>query len=306
MIANRLKKNLKSRKPWLNEKIEAFRLYDRDIPEYPFIVEIFQNKAVVWKKTDEHIDKGKEHHFNELIDAIEEVMAIEKENIHIKERARQTGLDQYEKLDRKRNYFTVEEYNAKYLVNLDDYLDTGLFLDHRPLRKDIQKIKDGEAKKMLNLFCYTGSVSVSAALSGFITTSIDMSKTYLEWTKENFKENQIELGQHRFIREDVLAWLKSESDEKYDLIFFDPPTFSNSKKMEDTFEVEKDHVWMIKSCMNRLTPEGLLYFSNNKRKFKLSDKIEKDFLVQDVTEKSIPPDFHDKKIHSLFKIRHKK
>ena len=104
----------------------------------------------------------------------------------------------------------------------------------------------------------------------------------------------------------MLAWLKSESDEKYDLIFFDPPTFSNSKKMEDTFEVEKDHVWMIKSCMNRLTPEGLLYFSNNKRKFKLSDKIEKDFLVQDVTEKSIPSDFHDKKIHSLFKIRHKK
>jgi len=306
MIANRLKKNLKSRKPWLNEKIEAFRLYDRDIPEYPFIVEIFQNKAVVWKKTDEHIDKGKEHHFSELIDAIEEVMAIEKENIYIKERSRQSGLEQYEKLDRKKHYFSINEYNAKYLVNLNDYLDTGLFLDHRPLRKDIQKLKNAENKKMLNLFCYTGSVSVSAALSGHITTSIDMSKTYMEWTKENFKENGINLDQHQFIREDVLAWLRGEDQSKYDLIFFDPPTFSNSKKMEETFEVEKDHIWMIKACMEKLNPGGLLYFSNNKRKFKLDNDLENKFLVQDVTEKSIPHDFHDKKIHHLFKIRHKK
>lgn len=306
MIKNRLKKNLKSRKPWLNEKIEAFRLYDRDIPEYPFIVEIFKDQAVVWKKTDDQIDKGKEHHFQELLEAIEEVMGISKENIQIKERSRQSGAEQYEKLNRKKDTFTVNEFKAKYLVNLHDYLDTGLFLDHRPIRKEIQKMKVAQDKSMLNLFCYTGSVSIAAALAGFKTTSIDLSKTYLDWTSQNFEVNQIDQKHHQIVRADVLDWLKQEIDQTYDLIFFDPPTFSNSKKMEDTFEVEKDHIWMIKSCMNRLNPDGVLYFSNNKRKFKLASEIREEYQVFDITEKSIPPDFHDKKIHHLFKIGHKK
>lgn len=306
MIQNRLKKNLKSRKPWLTEKIEAFRLYDRDIPEYPFIVEIFKDQAVVWKKTDEQIDKGKEHHFQELLEAIEEVMGISKKSIHIKERNRQSGAEQYEKLNRKKDTFTVNEFKAQYLVNLHDYLDTGLFLDHRPLRKEIQKIKDAKDKSMLNLFCYTGSVSIAAALAGFKTTSIDLSKTYLDWTSQNFEVNQIDQKHHQIIRADVLDWLKQDIQQTYDLIFFDPPTFSNSKKMEETFEVEKDHIWMIKSCMNRLNPKGVLYFSNNKRKFKLAQEIKEEYEVFDITEKSIPPDFHDKKIHHLFKIGHKK
>jgi len=306
MIQNRLKKNLKSRKPWLNEKIEAFRLYDRDIPEYPFIVEIFKDQAVVWKKTDEQIDKGKEHHFHELLEAIEEVMGISKESIHIKERNRQSGAEQYEKLNRKKDTFTINEFKAQYLVNLHDYLDTGLFLDHRPLRKEIQKLKDAQDKSMLNLFCYTGSVSIAAALAGFKTTSIDLSKTYLDWTSQNFEANRIDHKHHQIIRADVLDWLKQDIQQTYDLIFFDPPTFSNSKKMEDMFEVEKDHIWMIKSCMNRLNPDGVLYFSNNKRKFKLAPEIGEEYEVFDITEKSIPPDFHDKKIHHLFKIGHKK
>lgn len=306
MIQNRLKKNLKSRKPWLTEKIEAFRLYDRDIPEYPFIVEIFKDQAVVWKKTDEQIDKGKEHHFQELLEAIEEVMGISKESIHIKERNRQSGAEQYEKLNRKKDTFTVNEFKAQYLVNLHDYLDTGLFLDHRPIRKEIQKIKDAKDKSMLNLFCYTGSVSIAAALAGFKTTSIDLSKTYLDWTSQNFEVNQIDQKHHQIIRADVLDWLKQDIQQTYDLIFFDPPTFSNNKKMEETFEVEKDHIWMIKSCMKRLNPNGVLYFSNNKRKFKLAQEIKEEYEVFDITEKSIPPDFHDKKIHHLFKIGHKK
>ncbi len=306
MITNRLKKNLKNRKPWLNQNIEAFRLYDRDIPEFPFIVEVFLNHAVVWKKTDENIDKGKEHHFSKLLVAIEEVLGIDKDHIHIKERARQSGQEQYEKLSKKGNNFSVQEYSAKYIVNLDDYLDTGLFLDHRPLRKEIQKIKDADGKKMLNLFCYTASVSVAAALAGFETTSVDMSKTYLEWGKKNFELNDISTEKHLFLREDVLAWLREKKSEKYDLIFFDPPTFSNSKKMEETFEVEKDHIWMIDACMNLLKEDGLLYFSNNKRKFKMDDKVISNFEVVDITEKSIPPDFHDQKIHHLFKIRHNK
>ena len=306
MIANRLKKNLKKRKPWLNENIEAFRLYDRDIPEYPFIVEVFQNHAVVWKKTDEAIDKGKEHHFTELLEAIEEVLAIEKSHIHIKERARQTGLEQYEKLGRKGISFPIKEFKAQYLVNLEDYLDTGLFLDHRPLRKEIQKLNGKLGKTMLNLFCYTASVSVSAALAGYKTTSIDMSKTYLEWGKKNFDLNNLNSNEHLFLREDVLAWLRDEKrKEKFDLIFFDPPTFSNSKKMEETFEVEKDHVWMIEACMAILKVDGLLYFSNNKRKFKMSYTLISRYNVVDISEKSIPPDFHYQKIHHLFKLRHK-
>ncbi|MCO4795299.1 MAG: class I SAM-dependent methyltransferase [Bacteriovoracaceae bacterium] len=304
MIKNRLKKNLKRRKPWLNEKIEAFRLYDRDIPEYPFIVEIFKEHSVVWKKTDIIIDKEKSHHFDELIEAIQDVMGIEKEKIHIKERTKKSGQDQYEKLAKTQSTFPVKEYELEYLVNLEDYLDTGLFLDHRPLRQEIQKMNG--TGRMLNLFCYTGSVSVAAAKAGFQTYSIDLSKTYLEWARENLKLNDFDREDHILLNTDVLEWLEKEKDMvPFDLIFFDPPTFSNSKSMKRTFEVEKDHLWMIDKCMELLSKDGVLYFSNNKRKFKLDNILLEKYLIKDKSEKSIPQDFHDRKIHNLFEVRHR-
>jgi 23S rRNA (cytosine1962-C5)-methyltransferase/23S rRNA (guanine2445-N2)-methyltransferase / 23S rRNA (guanine2069-N7)-methyltransferase len=220
----------------------------------------------------------------------------------IKKRERQEGLKQYEKLDQKDQTFTVKESQATFKVNLYDYLDTGLFLDHRPMRQKIYKTVSG--KKFLNLFCYTGSVSVFAALAGAKTTSVDMSQTYLGWAQENFALNNIPSDQHSFINANVLEWLdRNQGKPAFDVIFLDPPTFSNSKKMTDSFDVERDQELLVNECMSMLEPGGVLYFSNNKRKFHLSPAIKEQYKVRDITEESIPQDFHDKKIHVCFEIR---
>lgn len=301
MIKNRLDKNLKKLKSWADrQKIEAYRLYDRDIPEYPFIVDVYKDHYVVHDKSDPFKDKDKAH-LPHVTEALKFLFKCGDEHIVIKKRERQEGLKQYEKLDEKNQTSVVRESQALLKVNLYDYLDTGLFLDHRPIRQKI--FKSSQGKKFLNLFCYTGSVSVFAALGGAQTTSVDMSQTYLRWAQENFELNQIDLNNHHFVNANVLDWLRlHKNHHNYDLIFLDPPTFSNSKKMEDSFEVERDQDALVTSCMSMLNPGGILYFSNNKRKFKLSDLIQSQFAVKDITEESIPQDFHDKKIHNCFQI----
>ncbi|HWU43480.1 MAG TPA: class I SAM-dependent methyltransferase, partial [Bdellovibrio sp.] len=168
-----------------------------------------------------------------------------------------------------------------------------------------QKIfKSAEGKRFLNLFCYTGSVSVFAALGGAKTTSVDMSQTYLRWAQDNFELNEIDFGSHSFVNENVIEWLYEHRYKKaYDIIFLDPPTFSNSKKMDESFEVERDQEFLVDSCMSILRPEGILYFSNNKRKFKLSPSLMSKYKVRDISEETIPQDFHDKKIHNCFEIK---
>ncbi|MGZ3771209.1 MAG: class I SAM-dependent methyltransferase [Bdellovibrio sp.] len=304
MIKNRLEKNLKKLKPWTQRhQIEAFRLYDRDIPEFPFIVDIYKDHYVVYDKSDPIKDKDK-NHFELLMEAITNLFNCDETKIVVKKRERQEGLKQYEKLNDQKKTFAVRESQALLKVNLYDYLDTGLFLDHRPMRQKIFKIAQG--KKFLNLFCYTGSVSVFAALGGARTTSVDMSQTYLRWAQDNFELNNIELSDHSFVNADVVEWLKENKNNKnYDLIFLDPPTFSNSKKMENSFEVERDQEFLIDSCMTMLNENGVLYFSNNKRKFKLSETILANYRVANITEESIPQDFHDKKIHNCFEIKKK-
>lgn len=303
MIKNRLEKNFKKLKSWAERhQIEAFRLYDRDIPEYPYIVDIYKDHFLIYDKSDLR-DKDK-NHLPHVQEALKALFKCDDSQVVVKKRERQEGLKQYEKLDAKEDTFVIRESQALIKVNLYDYLDTGLFLDHRPMRQKVFKTVQG--KRFLNLFCYTGSVSVFAALGGARTTSVDMSQTYLRWAQDNFQLNNIDLGNHSFINADVLEWLRTQKNSNtFDVIFLDPPTFSNSKKMEDTFEVERDQDFLVESCMQMLAPEGVLYFSNNKRKFKISDSILSKYRVKEITTESIPQDFHDKKIHNCFEIRTK-
>jgi len=304
MIKNRLEKNYKKLKSWTERhQIEAYRLYDRDIPEYPFIVDVYKDHYLVYDKSDPVKDKDK-NHLPHVVEALKALFRCADDKVVIKKRERQEGLKQYEKLGDKEDTLVVRESQALFKINLYDYLDTGLFLDHRPMRQKVFKIAKG--KKFLNLFCYTGSVSVFAALGGARTTSVDMSQTYLRWAQDNFSLNGIDFGDHSFVNADVLEWLRGHRGRAaYDIIFLDPPTFSNSKKMEDTFEVERDQDFLVDSCMSMLRPDGVLYFSNNKRKFKISEKILSKYSVTDITEFSIPQDFHDKKIHCCFEIKNK-
>lgn len=304
-IKNRLEKNYKHRLKWSKrEGLEAFRLYEKDIPEFPFIVDIYKDHAVIFEKRDEEIDAEKFSHFEFIISAVKSVLNLPEEKIVIKSRFRQKGTTQYTKLENKNEFFPVQEYKAQFLVNLHDYLDTGLFLDHRPLRQIVAKSSDG--KKVLNLFSYTGSISVMAALGGARqVTSVDMSATYMDWAKRNFEHNGILLKDHIFIVESALEYLEKASS-RFDLIVLDPPTFSNSKKMEEDFEVEKDQVFLVKNCMRLLAPEGVLYFSNNKRKFKIAPELLESYQIQDITGKTIPEDYRDQKIHHCFKITHKR
>lgn len=304
MIKNRLDKNFRKLKAWTSRnRLEAYRLYDRDIPEYPYIVDIYKDQFVVYDKTDSVVDAGK-NFLPHVTEAIKVLFKTTDDKIVIKRRARQEGLQQYEKLDRREESFAVRENQAQLLVNLYDYLDTGLFLDHRPMRQVIFKIcKD---KDFLNLFCYTGAVSVFAALGGArSTTSVDMSQTYLSWAQDNFKLNQIPESGHEFVNMNALEFLhKMQGQPRFDVIFLDPPTFSNSKKMEEAFEVEKDQDFLVEKAMSMLRPEGILYFSNNKRKFKLSENVLQKYQIKDLTKESIPQDFHDLKIHHCFEIKH--
>ncbi len=300
MIKNRIEKNHRKLKSWAEKhQIEAYRLYDRDIPEFPVIVDRYRDFFVVHDKSDQVIDAGK-NQISQTQEALIEIFKSPPEKIILKRRQRQERTQKYEKLDEKNDFFSVQETQAKFLVNLYDYLDTGLFLDHRPLRQVIFKRK---AQKFLNLFCYTGAFSVFAALSGATTTNVDLSANYLEWAQKNFRLNDLSPESHSFVNENAITYLeKHQGSHSFDTIFLDPPTFSNSKKMVGDFDVERDQTALIDLTMSCLAPGGILYFSCNKRKFKLEDSIKNKYQVKDITEKTIPIDFHDKKIHQCFEL----
>lgn len=304
-IRNRLEKNVKKLAPWAERlRIEAYRIYERDIPEYPFIVDRYKDHFVVYDRSDDVIDAKaeKKTHLPELVEALRELFSTSEDKIILKRRERQKGESQYEKIDETSRFMTVREGDALFKVNLHDYLDTGLFLDHRLMREKIRSMADG--KDVLNLFCYTGSVSVFAALGGARTVSVDMSSTYSRWAKENFELNRIPLAGHEFVTMNALEYLEDERNpRRFDLVFLDPPTFSNSKKMEGSFEVERDQAFLVENCMRLLKPNGTLFFSNNKRSFKLDPSIVSRYDVKDITEKTIPKDFRDQKIHRVYEIR---
>jgi len=309
IIYNRLKKNHKKLSKFLkSEGIEAFRLYEKDIPEYPYIVDIYKDFALVYEKGKklDYSDNSQlnlhHKHKDQMLKAITDLLEIPFEKIILKSRLVQKGKDQYEKIEKSNRFFIVKENQMKFKVNLFDYLDSGLFLDHRPLRKLLSS--ETNQKSVLNLFAYTGSLSVASAVGGSTVTTVDMSHTYLEWAKDNFNINKISLNDHKFIQADALKYIDSLK-ENFDIILLDPPSFSNSKRMETDFNVQDGHLGLINKLMNHLSHDGTLYFSNNFTKFKLSSVLEDAFHIKEITFKTIPIDFRNKKIHRCFEIKHK-
>lgn len=308
MAYNRLKKNLDALKPLMEAQgVTCYRIYDADMPEYSAAIDMYEGK---WINLQEYappatIEKeAAERRLAELVLATERATGIDPENIFIKQRKEQKGKDQYKKLASKNRFYLAKENGLQYLVNFSDYLDTGVFLDHRPIRKYIQE--NSRNKRFLNLFCYTGTASLNAAKGGALsTTSVDASATYLDWAMENFKLNgySTDIGNF-FYRSDCIDYLWDTFD-RFDLIFCDPPTFSNSKN-RDTFDVQRDHVRLIDACMMHLEKGGTMIFSNNFRRFKLDEYITQKYSVEDITPETIGDDFkRDERIHKCYLIRHK-
>lgn len=307
-FANRLKKNKQGLKNWLKQnQVHAYRVYDADIPEYNVAVDIYGDSAVIFeyaapKEIDE---KTSEKRLQDVISLTAQQLDISPENIAVKVRKKQKGEEQYTPMAKQNRTMVVEEFGAKFKVNLFDYLDTGLFLDHRLARRYIQE--NAKDKRFLNLFAYTGTASVHAALGGAkAITTVDLSKTYLKWGQDNFALNDISNTRYRFEQADCLKWLE-HAQGQYDLIFLDPPTFSNSKRMKDAFDVQNDHIKLLTWVKKILSPSGTLIFSNNKRGFVMDEVglMGLGLKAENISEKTLSPDFkRNKKIHNSWLIKH--
>ncbi|MFY2764426.1 bifunctional 23S rRNA (guanine(2069)-N(7))-methyltransferase RlmK/23S rRNA (guanine(2445)-N(2))-methyltransferase RlmL [Arenimonas sp. MALMAid1274] len=312
MVANRLRKNLKRLRSWRErEGVQAWRAYDADLPEYSAAVDLYQEDggdARLFVHVQEYEapatipEADSRRRFGELLDAVREVFAVPPAQVSIKTRARGKGGSKYGQMDRRGELVTVREGAARLRVNLFDYLDTGLFLDHRPLRLRIGR--ESRGKRVLNLFAYTGAASVHAAVGGATsTTSVDLSATYLEWAGQNLALNGATGPQHQLVQADVMAWLQADRG-RYDLIFCDPPTFSNSARAQD-FDAQADHVRLLRACLSRLAPDGLLLFSNNFRRFKLDEAAVSEFArFREISPSTIAPDFErNPRIHRCWELR---
>jgi 23S rRNA (guanine2445-N2)-methyltransferase / 23S rRNA (guanine2069-N7)-methyltransferase len=308
MAYNRVLKNLKALRPKMEkEGVSSYRIYDADMPEYSAAIDFYENRFIHLQeyappRTIKPEDAEKR--LNELIDAVERATEVERELIFVKQRKAQRGTEQYEKLDDKNKFYIMREHNLMFFVNFSDYLDTGIFLDHRPIRKYIQE--NSKDKRFLNLFCYTGSATVNAAKGGALSTvSVDASTTYLDWAKKNMEMNGFDTMNHFYYKDDCIQWLRNSHD-KYDLIFCDPPTFSNSK-MRKTFDVDRDQRFLVHQCMRHLSQDGTLIFSTNFRRFHLHTELQAAYQVEEITDQTIPIDFkRNEKIHQCYLIRHRK
>ncbi len=305
MFANRLRKNLKKLKKWANrEGIDCYRIYDTDLPEYAVAVDLYGDEVHLQEyRAPKEIDENKAvERLREVQDAIPLVLDLSPDKIHLKVRQQQKGNLQYEKKARRDILKEVQEGNCRFLVNLTDYLDTGLFLDHRSTRQLIQKLADGT--RFLNLFAYTGTATVHALMGGATTTTtVDLSNTYLEWAKKNLLLNHFDPHDEEFIQSDCLTWIDTATG-KYDLIFLDPPTFSNSKGMDATFDVQRDHVDLLRKTVRLLAPGGTLIFSNNLRKFRMDRTALADFEIEEISAKMLPVDYQrNPRIHNCWLIR---
>lgn len=304
-LANRLLKNWKQLRPdkagW-----RAFRLYDADLPEFNVAVDLYGDRVHVQEyAAPATVDADKAaHRLQVALEAIAAVTGRRRDDIVLKVRSRQKGRQQYERRDERGQLFEVEEQGARLLVNLEEYLDTGLFLDHRPMRIRLQELcRD---RHFLNLFCYTGSATVHAAIGGARSSlSVDLNPRYLDWAEANLALNGYSTHRHRLVRADVLAWLDRGGDQ-FDVIFMDPPTFSNSKRSPNVLDVQRDQVEMVQGAMRHLARDGVLVFSNNYRRFQLEESISRDFDVRDITAATIPADFaRNPRIHACWEIRHR-
>lgn len=309
-FSNRLKKNIGKIGKWAKkEGLDCYRIYDADLPDYNVAVDVYQDYLVIQeyaapKSIPEETAKRR---LTDVIRASIKVTGVDTNNVVLKVREKKKGSSQYNKLAAKSSKLHVNEYGAQLIVNLYDYLDTGLFLDHKITRRKLGEMASN--KDFLNLFAYTGSATVHAALgSAKSTTTVDMSNTYLEWAKENMKLNGQVGRQHQYIQADCLQWLE-KANGSYDLIFIDPPTFSNSKRMEQSFDVQRDHVTLMTNLKRLLREEGTIVFSNNKRHFKMDLKAleELGLKAENISDKTLPLDFaRNKHIHNCWVITHQK
>ncbi|HET9058152.1 MAG TPA: class I SAM-dependent methyltransferase [Chitinophagaceae bacterium] len=298
MFENRLTKVFKHlSKQARRQGISCYRIYDKDLPEFPLIVDVYDDKIYLAEYKAKHHLSEEEYDLwlQDSLEVISKVTNVPGNKIYLKQRRRKTErTDQYQKTGEKSEFFVVEENGLKFKVNLSDYLDTGLFLDHRITRERIRKESNG--KKVLNLFAYTGSFSVYAVAGGAEeVTTVDLSNTYIQWAKDNFALNGFtDQSKYHFIITDVLQYLDELKLNSFDLIVMDPPTFSNSKKMKEFLDIQQDHVALINKCLLALKPGGVLYFSTNYTKFFLESEKIKASQIKDITQATTPFDFEGK------------
>lgn len=319
MFANRLRKNLDTLGKWARrEGVSCYRVYDADMPEYAFAIDLYgaaeetgstpsryafvQEYAAPATVQEEKV----RHRRAEAVSVLPEVLGLDAEQIWFRTRRRRKGLDQYTKLASEEVFHTVSENGLRFLVNFDDYLDTGLFLDHRLTRARIRTLAEG--RRFLNLFAYTGTATVYAAAGGATaTTTVDMSRTYLDWARRNLELNGFGGRQHVLVQADALEWLAGAPAGGWDLIFLDPPTFSNSKRMSGTLDVQRDHVALLTATARLLAPTGVLVFSTNFTRFDMDAEHLEHLEVEDISRATIPRDFErHARIHRCFLIRHRR
>ncbi|MGE7778188.1 class I SAM-dependent methyltransferase [Chitinophaga sp. NPDC101104] len=306
MFENRLAKVYKHlAKTARRQGITCFRLYDRDLPEFPLIIELYEDKVSVAEYISSHgmDDDAYDAWLEQSVVAVGKVLEVPREDIFLRTRQRKADRQsQYEKLSLEKAEIHVKEDGLTFKVNLSDYLDTGLFLDHRITRHMVREESAG--KHVLNLFCYTGSFSVYAAAGGAASvTSADLSKTYLKWAEDNMELNGIyDPSRHHYVHADVLQYLDDLKINTFDLVVMDPPTFSNSKRMKDFLDIQRDHVTLINKVLMAMKKDGVLYFSNNLRRFELDEPAIAASSIKNITAQTIPFDFQGKLQRHCFRI----
>lgn len=287
------------------QQISCYRLYDHDLPEFPVRIELYGQQVYLSEYKRQHGMTEEEHEqwLHAVRAVVEEVLQTPGDRIHSKLRQRKAGRQgQYQKTGDEQHFFEVEENGLRFLVNLTDYLDTGLFLDHRITRQLVRAESSG--KRILNLFAYTGSFSVYAAAGGASEVcTVDLSNTYLEWSKQNMQLNGFDSDRYTYLQADVKSFLPTIAGERYDLIVMDPPTFSNSQRMPEELDIQRDHVALIQECMRILTSGGSLYFSNNYTRFQLDTAALPGMSIKDITRATTPFDFEGRLERPCFFIK---
>ena len=305
MFANRIAKNAKHLRKWARKAgVECFRVYDRDIPELPFALDLYADRAHLQEYSKPAMDvRAQRRWLAAMHEAAARALDLPLKSVTLKQRHGQSPDEQYRKLAASAQDFVVREGGHRFVVNLTDHLDTGLFLDHRQTRALVATLARG--RRVLNLFCYTGSFSVYAAKNqAASTTSVDLSKTYLDWARRNFELNGLDPGRNRLVQADAVRFIEGEraSKDRYDLIVLDPPSFSNSKRMQGVLDVQRDHVALIRGCLSLLAPGGDLLFSTNLRSFRLDVEALADVPMTEISAQTVPPDFRNRRIHRCWRI----
>jgi len=314
MFANRLGKNLKRLRSWAErESVSCYRVYDADMPEYAFAIDVYRaiEPDELWLYVQEYAAPGEiepqavRRRRGEVLATLPGTTGVAPERIRVRTRRRTRRGEQYDKVDEQARFHVVTEGGLRFRVNFEDYLDTGLFLDQRTTRARLRDAARG--KRFLNLFAYTGAATVYAAAGGAAsTTSVDLSRTYLEWGQRNLALNALAGEAHAWVQADCREWLTdaARGSERFDLVFLDPPTFSNSKRMQGVLDIERDHPELIDACARLLAPEGLLIFSTNAQRFRLQEGLLERYQIRDLSAATLPRDFErNPRIHRCFEVR---